>query len=144
MLHVRKTLSRKEREEYEKWLAKHRAETAAFEKANKGTKSQREALASSYWLKESRERDLRSTLRNSTEVPSKPILPDPLPAVGKYDHLKDLDDAQREELRQREEAARLEILEKQARTGPAYNKGGDVYWTPEMLESLRGGGHRRR
>ena len=142
MLHVRKFTSRTEREECKRWEEKRAAEVEAYQKAVKGTKQQRDKLAAEFFTREAREVKLRSSLRaGEMAFPSHGVDVQPLPAKKAE---ADVPDEVREDLERREAVARREIELKKLRTAPAYNKGGAVYWTEDMLQDIKGGGHRRR
>jgi len=131
MLHVRKSLSKKERAEWLKWKERH-----------KNSLRELPLNPEDYWTRQTREQNLRSTLRTSTaHLPSlRDVPPEPI----KVDPLLMIDPEHREEYRKREAIARAETEEKKNRTAPAYNKGGAVYWTEEAAKEFSTGAHRRR
>lgn len=135
MIHVRKTLTKREQEEYKRWLERHRATFV------ERTPAQREADAASYWAKRAQENAERNRAPTA-HIPSVPIGPAPK-VESKFD-VTTLDYDERQAYLKREEAARERTKELQNRTGPAYNKGPSVYYSDGMLESMKTGSHRRR
>lgn len=131
MLHVRKHFSKKETEEWKRWIDGHRA---SIKELSPAEKAKSEKL---YWEKQALEANSR---RQTAHLPSAPFTPDP----PVRNPLAELDLEAREEYLRREAAAQRLIEEKKLRTAPAYNKGGAVYWTEEMAKDLQTGGHWRR
>lgn len=137
-MHVRRTLTKKEVKEYEDWKSKHDAAI----KNNQLTKKQKEEKRRSFWSKESALINDRLAMRGDHR--SIPSLPPQKVIDVKRNPLLDVDPDHREEYLRRERLAQQEMEEKKSRVGPTYNKGGNQYWTEEMLKDLKGGGHRRR
>lgn len=132
--HVKKPVTKREREQYEEWLRKHEEAGKKAEERLKQRKPKQSFFQAQSKMVNDRLADYRAT----------PSLPPQPPEEVKVDPLLNLDPEEREEYLRREKAAQEEIEAKKSRTGPMYNKGGDQYWTEEMLNDLKSGGHRRR
>lgn len=126
-----KKLGKSEREEYQRWLDGHRASRRIFTPTElKGWEDRR---------RREREAQFKFSMRNQPITISRPAQVPAQPSVGKLDHVPV---EERAEYLKREQLAALETAEKMSRTAPAYNKGGDVYWTEEMWKDF--GSQRRR
>lgn len=128
MLHIRKTLSKQERADYQEWLANHKKSTRIF------SKEEREKIAETFWQRQAR----------LLEQLSRPMPGNSGPSIEPAPEVKPLVLLEPEEIERREAEAQKQIDEKKLRTAPVYNKGGNVYWTEEMAKEYSGGGHRRR
>lgn len=133
--HVKKPVTKRDREQYEEWRKKHEEESKKAEERLKKHKPKQSFFAA-------QAKTVSNQLAGYRETPSLP--PQPPTESVKKDRILDLDHEQREEYLRREKAAQEEMEAKKSRVGPTYNKGGPQYWTEEMLKDLKGGGHRRR
>jgi len=134
MLHIRKTLTKVEQAEVDRWERQRRAEVEAYERANPVKPQQRDEA---YWAKVAAEtKQLAKLHKGTVHIPSaKDTKPeDALIMVPQLDP----------EMQGREELAQLKIKELKKRTGPAYNKGNYVFYSDGMLEDMKQGTHRRR
>lgn len=134
MLHFKRVLGKAEKEAYRKWLAKHKA---SLTKVSKDVSA---ARAKTYWEKQAAAIAMVKTIRSpgEPEYPSGPSEP-PIGIIVAH-----LIGEESNEMLERERRAQEEILRKKRAVAPAYNKGGDVYWTEEMAKDFAAGGQRRR
>lgn len=131
MIHVRKTLSKKERKEFQEWQQKHLASIRP--KTREEIKADNEA----YWAKRVRDRQSQMSLRAPAQ--SIPSLP---PQLELHDRKQNPQLSP--ELKLREQAAQKIIEERKFRVAPVYNKGGYQFYTDDMIDSMLSGRHRRR
>lgn len=138
MFHVRRELTKSEKEEYRKWRERHLRSIPPS--VLNPTRAERDASASKFWARTAREQQflLRDTPKSTSGPTEKPVEP------VKVDPTLDMTEEQLEEWNRREEAARREAEVKKQRAAPVYNKGGNQYWTDDMLADLKTGAHRRR
>lgn len=117
MLHVRKTLTKKEKEEYKEWLKKH--------KPKKISKSQQEKINQKYWDDKNKRIDPRVREVTISSIPflQRVAALNPIVALPKLRYEDEI-------LAKREELAQLEIAEKRKCVAPHYNKGPVQYVTP--------------
>jgi hypothetical protein len=112
MLHIRKTLTKKEREEYKQWQKKH--------KATKLTKTQEQTISNNFWANYSQSMN-RGNIRQSSDFLDR--LQSLKPETSKRVTYQD------EEMIRREREAQKEIEAKKLRLAPHYNKGPVQYIT---------------
>lgn len=122
---------KKEQEEYEAWLAKHQS-TQKQSKKLKDTKTSPSLKRSTQLSTLVLER-----LNFSASTPSK-INPSTNQPVKIHDPKVLYKD--NPEMLERE----LKARERKFPTAPAYNKGGDILLTPELMKDIQAGGTRRR
>lgn len=125
-------MTRREKLDYLRWLDDHKVKPLTQRQAELLAERAARARSESYHLR----REGREVDKFPSAAPSRP---EPV-----QDPLAHLDHDQREDYLRREAVAREETREKQNFIGPAYNKGGDVFYSPGMRESVREGSHRRR
>lgn len=141
MFHVRRELTRAEKEEYRRWRERHLRSLP--QSVINPTRAERDAAAAKFWAKQSREQTF--LLRDTPKIESGSKVY-PCPPQGEEVHVR-VDEMSEEELaawQAREAAARAEAEARKLRTAPVYNKGGNQYWTDGMLADLKSGAHRRR
>jgi hypothetical protein len=131
MLHVRNVLTPSERRDYEAWLEKHRSsfkQPTLFEQKQK---------AESFWQKQAKQVvAVKNNRGQALDIPSGPSIVPVSMTVSKIE-LSD-------EMKEREVAACKKTEELKLRVAPVYNKGGYVYYSDGMLDSMTNGAHRRR
>jgi len=139
MFHIRKALTKAEKEEYRRWQEKHRSQIR--QEILNPTKAEREASAASFWSKQAKQQEIMMRGTPTVDELSRPA------AIDDRDYgFTPVFESEEEQVKweAREAAAKAEIELKKRRTAPVYNKGGNQYWSEGMLEDLKTGAHRRR
>lgn len=118
MLHIRKFLSKKEKQEYKEWLEKHKTKISkeSIERLNK--------IRLQKSINDPRIREISSNVSQTPFLSRLEALhPETAKATQKYDD---------PEMVQREALAQREIALKRQRTAPLFNKGGYQFISDEM------------
>lgn len=132
MIHIRKHLSKAEREEYQLWLERHQREIRPR------TRGEVRQAEKEYWEKHAAQRARQLSMHpDNRSIPSVTSL-----AEAKVIQIQT--PMSEEEYQNREAAAQEEIKAKQQRVAPVYNKGGYQYYSDGMVDSMLDGKHRRR
>lgn len=141
MFHIRKNMTKAEKEQYRLWQAKHRSEIRS--EILNPTRAQRDASAAEFWAKQAQE---QATVMRGTPTQDEVKRPESYPEKRVFGPLcwVERTEEQQIEWEDREAAAKVEAEAKKLRTAPVYNKGGNQYWTEGMLADLKSGAHRRR
>ena len=133
MLHVKKTLSGREKAANADWLAKTKAMPSNLLSTKLVGKA---APFNTFWS--ARAEEISKKLSPRFVETRTPITKAHQPPAERADADQPAGFAQREA------AAQKLIAEKKARVAPAYNKGNPVYFSPDMIDDMKNGLIKRR
>jgi hypothetical protein len=128
---------KKEQEEYEAWLAKHGVTPTSKKQSSTSKRPSRVVVTGPTSLSYSAQEEAKAKQLSLMPTPS---VPNSTPKEAPKVHDPRVLYKDNPEMLERE----LKARERKFMTAPAYNKGGDMLVTPEMMKDIMAGGGRRR